>query len=134
MDGAGRHVLLVDDIEQNVEWLADLLGGYGFEISTATSAAQALACLADAPVDLIVADQMMPDLDGWEFLRQVRRDWPGTPVVLYSAAPARRPAGYPEHLKFDAVLIKPAPNGELLRCVDERACYQGQTTAGEVES
>lgn len=134
LDGAGRHVLLVDDIEQNVEWLADLLGGYGFEISTATSAAQALACLADAPVDLIVADQMMPDLDGWEFLRQVRRDWPGTPVVLYSAAPARRPAGYPEHLKFDAVLIKPAPNGELLRCVDERACYQGQTTAGEVES
>ncbi len=134
LDGAGRHVLLVDDIEQNVEWLADLLGGYGFEVSTATSAAQALGCLADDPVDLIVTDQMMPDLDGWEFLRQVRREWPGTPVVLYSAAPARRPSGYPEQVEFDAVLIKPASNGELLRCIDERACRQRQTITTEVGS
>ncbi|MCQ4331535.1 hybrid sensor histidine kinase/response regulator [Stutzerimonas stutzeri] len=132
VDGAGRHVLLVDDVEQNVEWLADLLGGYGFEISTATSAAQAIACLSDDPVDLIVTDQMMPDLDGWEFLRQVRSAWPKVPVVLYSAAPAQRPSGYPEHLEFDNVLIKPASNSDMLLCIDERACFKPQTTIGEV--
>ena len=116
-DGQGKHVLLVDDVEQNSEWLYDLLAGYGFDVSIAANGEEALACLAEQPVDLLISDQMMPGMDGWELLRQVRERWRHLPVMLYSAVPARRPQACPQDLVFDAVLLKPADSRELLAWV-----------------
>lgn len=116
-DGQGQHVLLVDDVEQNGEWLYDLLAGYGFDVSFATSGEDALACLAQQPVDLLISDQMMPGMDGWALLRRVREHGHDCPVLLYSAVPPRRPEDYPQDLTFDAVLLKPADSRELLAWV-----------------
>jgi signal transduction histidine kinase/CheY-like chemotaxis protein len=121
-DGQGKHVLLVDDIEQNSEWLYDLLAGYGFDVSMAANGEDALACLAEQSVDLLISDQMMPGMDGWELLRHVRERWDHLPVMLYSAVPPRRPEGYPKDLTFDAVLLKPADSRELLACVKALVC------------
>ncbi|AEA67067.1 MULTISPECIES: hybrid sensor histidine kinase/response regulator [Pseudomonas] len=121
-DGQGKHVLLVDDIEQNSEWLYDLLAGYGFDVSMAANGEDALACLAEQSVDLLISDQMMPGMDGWELLRQVRDGPRDLPVMLYSAVPPRRPENYPQDLAFDAVLLKPADSRELLACVKALAC------------
>ncbi|MCD9116084.1 7TM-DISM domain-containing protein [Pseudomonas bijieensis] len=121
-DGQGKHVLLVDDIEQNSEWLYDLLAGYGFDVSMAANGEDALACLAEQSVDLLISDQMMPGMDGWELLRQVRDRWPDLPAMLYSAVPPRRPQGYPNDLAFDAIVLKPADSRELLACVRALAC------------
>ncbi|KQW13529.1 MULTISPECIES: hybrid sensor histidine kinase/response regulator [Pseudomonas] len=121
-DGQGKHVLLVDDIEQNNEWLYDLLAGYGFDVSMAANGEDALACLAEQSVDLLISDQMMPGMDGWELLRQVRDAARDLPVMLYSAVPPRRPENYPQDLAFDAVLLKPADSRELLACVKALAC------------
>ncbi|MHA6790740.1 7TM-DISM domain-containing protein [Pseudomonas bijieensis] len=121
-DGQGKHVLLVDDIEQNSEWLYDLLAGYGFDVSMAANGEDALACLAEQSVDLLISDQMMPGMDGWELLRQVRDRWPDLPAMLYSAVPPRRPQGYPSDLAFDAIVLKPADSRKLLACVRALAC------------
>lgn len=117
LDGRGQHILLVDDVEQNCEWLYDLLAGYGFDVSIAASGEQALACLDEQRVDLLISDQMMPGMDGWALLRRARDQWRQLPVMLYSAVPARRPKDYPRGLEFDAVLLKPADSRELLACV-----------------
>lgn len=117
LDGQGKHVLLVDDVEQNSEWLYDLLAGYGFDVSMAANGEDALACLAQQPIDLLISDQMMPGMDGWELLREVRERWRHLPVMLYSAVPPRRPQDYPADLAFDAVLLKPADSRELLAWV-----------------
>ncbi|WP_223472528.1 MULTISPECIES: hybrid sensor histidine kinase/response regulator [unclassified Pseudomonas] len=122
LDGQGKHVLLVDDVEQNSEWLYDLLAGYGFDVSLAANGEDALACLAEQPIDLLISDQMMPGMDGWALLRQVRERWDHLPVVLYSAVPPRRPENYPKDLAFDAILLKPADSRELLACVKTLAC------------
>ena len=122
LDGQGKHVLLVDDIEQNSEWLYDLLAGYGFDVSMAANGEDALACLAEQPIDLLISDQMMPGMDGWALLRQVRERWDHLPVILYSAVPPRRPENYPKDLAFDAILLKPADSRELLACVKTLAC------------
>lgn len=122
LDGQGKHVLLVDDVEQNSEWLYDLLAGYGFDVSMAANGEDALACLAQQPIDLLISDQMMPGMDGWELLRQVRERWRHLPVMLYSAVPPRRPQDYPKDLAFDAVLLKPADSRELLACIKALAC------------
>ncbi|WP_460320653.1 hybrid sensor histidine kinase/response regulator [Pseudomonas ogarae] len=121
-DGQGKHVLLVDDIEQNSEWLYDLLAGYGFDVSMAATGEDALACLAEQSIDLLISDQMMPGMDGWELLRQVRDGACDLPMMLYSAVPPRRPENYPQDLAFDAVLLKPADSRELLACVKALAC------------
>lgn len=122
LDGQGKHILLVDDVEQNSEWLYDLLAGYGFDVSIAANGEDALACLAEQSVDLLISDQMMPGMDGWELLRQVRERWQHLPVMLYSAVPPRRSEDYPKDLAFDAVLLKPADSRELLTCVQALAC------------
>jgi len=122
LDGEGKHVLLVDDIEQNSEWLYDLLAGYGFDVSIATNGEDALACLAGQPVDLLISDQMMPGMDGWELLRRVRDREHDLPVMLYSAIPPRRPEDYPQDLIFDAVLLKPADSRELLARIKTLVC------------
>lgn len=122
LDGWGKHVLLVDDALQNSEWLYDLLAGYGFDVSMAANGEDALACLAEQPIDLLISDQIMPGMDGWELLRQVRKRRGHLPVMLYSAIPPRRPQDFPDTLAFDAVLLKPADSRELLAWVKKLAC------------
>ncbi|MBD9413878.1 response regulator [Pseudomonas sp. PDM16] len=121
VSGFGRHVLLVDDVEQNREWLSDLLGGYGFDVTSMSSAADALDVLQDSDIDLLVTDQAMPGMDGWALLDVARQRWPSLPVLLYSSAPPMRPPEYPSDLSFDAVLLKPSDAAELLMTVERVA-------------
>lgn len=118
VDGTGRHVLVVDDVEQNREWLCDLLGGYGFDVTAVADPQQALEHLHGTAFDLLISDQVMPGSDGWILLAAVRAQVPDMPVVLYSSAPPRRPLDYPDNLAFDAVLLKPSDASELLACVE----------------
>lgn len=115
--GDGRRVLIADDIEQNREGISDLLGGYGFDTVVAEDGAQALELLREATFDLLITDQMMPGLNGWQLLTAVRALQPQLPVLLYSAAPPLRPASADPALTFDAALLKPADGGELLEQV-----------------
>jgi signal transduction histidine kinase/CheY-like chemotaxis protein len=121
IEGGGRCILVVDDIPMNREWLCDLLGGYGFDPVAAIGGQEALEYLQRHSVDLLLTDQGMPGMDGWALLDAVRQRRPALPVVLYSAAPPRRPAGLPFDLNFDAMLLKPVDAAELLRCIDELA-------------
>lgn len=112
--GEDRRVLIVDDTEQNRESISDLLGGYGFDTFVAEDGAQALLALEEMTFDLLITDQMMPVMDGWQLLSAVRTSYPALPVLLYSAAPPLRPASCNPALAFDAALLKPADAGELL--------------------
>lgn len=121
-DGAERRIVLVDDVELTRTFLGDLLGGYGFDVQLASGGDEALDCLAAGPVDLLITDQIMPGMDGWALLREVRRCWPELPVLLYSASPARPGAGQ-QGLTFDGALLKPATTEELLARI-ERLCSE----------
>lgn len=118
VDGGGRRVLVVDDVAMNREWLCDLLEGYGYQTQSAADGEEALECLRQQPFDLVLCDQSMPRMDGWSLLRALRAGWPRLPALLYSAAPARRPADFPDWLDFDARLLKPSDTAELLRTID----------------
>jgi CheY-like chemotaxis protein len=66
-------------------------------------------------MDIVITDQVMPVMDGWDLLRKIRQNWPDMPVLLYSARPPVRPLDCPESLAFDACLLKPATTSELLQ-------------------
>ncbi|MCQ4297253.1 ATP-binding protein [Pseudomonas stutzeri] len=131
VDGTGRSILLVDDVEQNREWLSDLLGGYGFDVSAVADPQQALLHLHCSDCDLLISDQAMPGSDGWALLAAVRGQWPSLPVVLYSSAPPHRPLDYPDHLSFDAVLLKPSDASQILALIEQLTCsHMGEANYG----
>ncbi len=113
-EGQQRTVLIVDDVAITREMLYELLAGYDYSPLTCCSAAEALIILREHPVDVIVTDQIMPGMDGWDLLRNVRKEWPQLPLLLYSARPPIRPVDLDASIDFDACLLKPAVSADLL--------------------
>jgi DNA-binding response OmpR family regulator len=56
----------------------------GFEVLTSTTANDALKLMSERPVDLVIADHLLSDTTGGEIEKEIKRRWPGTPVVLLS--------------------------------------------------
>lgn len=80
------RVLIVDDGPVNLMLARQVLERQGLEVSTATSGAEALACLSQAPFDLVLMDIFMPDMDGMETSRRWREEeasrYPGKRSIL----------------------------------------------------
>ncbi|HYB98831.1 MAG TPA: response regulator [Candidatus Limnocylindrales bacterium] len=81
----GKSVLVVDDNEEVRTSMADILGGEGCQVFTTGSGVEALKVLDEKPVDLVISDVQMPDMDGYELFRQIRADHSELPVVLMTA-------------------------------------------------
>ena len=117
----GVRVMVVEDEADSREILGDLLRAWGAEVTTAASAAEALAALDDRIPDVLVSDVGMPGMDGYELLREVRkRDGekggriPAIALTAYADADSRRlalEAGFQEHVP------KPAEPKALLAAV-----------------
>jgi two-component system, NtrC family, response regulator HydG len=85
MTGPAEHVLLVDDDPDVRESLAEALAGEGHEVRVAEDAADALRSVAASPPAVVLSDVRMPGDDGIALLRQLRRGWPETDVVMMTA-------------------------------------------------
>ncbi len=78
------RILIVDDDAGTLESLSRAFAIEGYTALTASSAARALDRLQDEPVDAILSDVVMPEMDGLEFLRRVKDRVHEVPVVLMS--------------------------------------------------
>jgi PAS domain S-box-containing protein len=81
----GLRILVVDDDLGVCLSLRDLLTQAGCLVTVATGGREALARLGEAPVDLVLSDVVMPDLDGHALFLEVRQRHPEIPVVLMTA-------------------------------------------------
>lgn len=81
----GVRILIVDDDLGVCQSLRDLLTQEGCDVVVATGGREALDKLAREPVDLVLSDVVMPDIDGHEVFQRVRAEHPGVPVVLMTA-------------------------------------------------
>jgi len=85
---AGKHALLVDDSPFFRNLLAPILSVAGFSVTTAESATEALVMRdRGTKFDVIISDIEMPEMDGFSFAEEVRRDprWGEIPMVALSA-------------------------------------------------
>ena len=82
----GRTVLVVDDERYIVDLLTDLLDDEGYRVISASDGLAALQKVQEEVPDLILADIMMPRLDGLTLLTRIRAEHSEVPVVLMSAA------------------------------------------------
>jgi two-component system, cell cycle sensor histidine kinase and response regulator CckA len=111
------HVLLVDDRDDNLEYLRALLQGNGFQVQTAYQGAEALQMARTDPPMLIISDLLMPVMDGYTLLRHWKSDplLRGIPFVVYTATYTE-----PEderlalNLGADAFLLKPTEPDDFL--------------------
>jgi CheY-like chemotaxis protein/two-component sensor histidine kinase len=123
------RVLVVDDNEDAANSLADVLRLTGHHAEVAFSGAKALQAATDLDADLVLLDIGLPDMDGFEVARRlrriVRRDCRLVAVTGYGTAEDTRrslEAGFDEHV------VKPVMS-ETLAAVIHRA--QGTNAAGE---
>jgi CheY-like chemotaxis protein len=110
-------ILLVDDEQALRDTTAAALGLCGHTVVPACEGNDALARVHESAPDLVLLDLQMPEMDGWEFLRQFRAI-PGcgsVPVIVMTAA-HRVDA---EALDAQAIFVKPFDLDELLEVVDE---------------
>ncbi len=80
-----ERVLVVDDVVDQREIAASMLGKLGYTVATASSGEEALGYLENHPVDILVLDMIMePGIDGCETYRRVLQQHPGQKAIVAS--------------------------------------------------
>ena len=125
-EGPGKgKVLIADDERDLVAMLAYNLGKKGYQISTAYNGFEAWEKMESERPDLLILDLMMPDLDGWELCRLVRRSQTkevndmGILMLTARATPEDRVYGL--EIGADDYLTKPFSLSELILRVEKLA-------------
>jgi two-component system, OmpR family, KDP operon response regulator KdpE len=127
------RVLVVDDEPQIVRGLKIILRSAGYVVEAAENKADALALLAAKPPDALVLDLVLPDGEGVEVCREVRR-WSRLPIVVLSAVGDEREKVRALDAGADDYVTKPFGTDELLarlRAVLRRSV--GETGSSVIE-
>jgi len=107
------RVLIVDDEPAIARALRPALQGHHYHVVTAASGAEALAALDEAPPDLILLDLGLPDVEGVELVRTLRRRLT-VPIIILSVLGGEREKIAALDSGADDYLTKPFGLGELL--------------------
>lgn len=79
-----RKILIVDDEEALANVTADMLRTAGYEVATRNSAREALDFLAENDIDLVLSDVIMPDVNGYQLVKEIRGLYPGVKIQMMS--------------------------------------------------
>lgn len=114
--GSGPRVLLADDNVDMREYLTNLLGASGYQVSGVGDGEQALEAIRAQLPDLVISDVMMPKLDGLQLLAALRADQrtAALPVLLLSARAGQEASIEGLLAGADDYLVKPFAAAELL--------------------
>ncbi len=121
-------VLVIEDERYLLEDITELLQYTDFEVQSASSGKLGLTLAHDYAPDLIICDIMMPDLDGYEVLEQIRNnpDTANTPFIFLTAKADRESMRQGMELGADDYLTKPFTSAELLSAINTRLRRQSQ--------
>ncbi len=108
-----RKILVVDDTKNVQVLLSDFLGSQDFEVLAASDGREALEIVRDANPDLILLDIMMPTMDGYQFISQLRRT-SCIPVIMITAKQQEADIIRGFDLGADDYITKPFRLRELL--------------------
>ena len=116
------NILIVEDTEDARLLLEDQLRVHGYEVDSAVNGVEAIAKARKSPPDLFVSDILMPEMDGFELCRQVKRDpsLRNLPFIFYTATYTG-----PEDKRFalslgaSRFIIKPEDPAKFIQIIEE---------------
>jgi DNA-binding response OmpR family regulator len=108
-----KRVLVIDDEVNLVSLVKAYLEKDGYQVFTAADGLEGLLTYHRARPDLIILDRMMPEMDGIEFLRQLRKE-SNTPVIFLTARVEEEDRVLGLELGADDYLVKPFFPRELI--------------------
>jgi DNA-binding NarL/FixJ family response regulator len=134
-----KRLLLIDDDPNLILLVKDYLEFRGYEVITAENGREALEVLEQDIPDMIICDVMMPEMDGYQFVNQVRQDdrtsW--IPILFLSAKGQSQDKIKGLNIGADVYMVKPFEPEELVAQVEaslKQAYRQRQQTGGGGEN
>jgi NADH:ubiquinone oxidoreductase subunit E len=129
------NILVVDDEAIILKSCEKILSSEGFTVDTATSAKNALSLLERNFYDLIITDIRMPEMDGIEFMKEVRKKNPDINIIVITGYPSQESIKAALSLRIIDYLPKPFSPNHLLEVVKNtiEIKKKGVTPAPEVE-
>jgi two-component system response regulator PilR (NtrC family) len=129
-------ILIVDDEDVLQDVLSSLLEGEGYDTRSARTGKEALTCLEDEDVDLVLLDLMLPDAKGLDLLRKIREEDPEQVIVVITAfssvegaIQAMRDGAFhyiPKPFKNDEVLLTVKKGLEQRQLANENRALRAQ--------
>jgi DNA-binding response OmpR family regulator len=119
------HILLAEDERTLAMIIKDTLDGQGFDVTVADDGEQALTLYRANKPDVLVADVMMPRMDGYELVRRIRKSDRQTPVIFLTARSAVGDVVHGFEMGANDYLKKPFGMQELIvriKALLGRAC------------
>jgi len=83
--GTAAKIMVVDDEKQICQNVEKILSKNDYEVIRATSAKEALEKMAKDSFSLLISDIVMPEMNGLEFLKLVKKEWPLTKAIMMTA-------------------------------------------------
>lgn len=134
-----KRLLLIDDDPNLILLVKDYLEFRGYEVITAENGREALEVLEQEIPDMIICDVMMPEMDGYQFVNQVRQDertsW--IPILFLSAKGQSQDKIKGLNIGADVYMVKPFEPEELVAQVEaslKQAYRQRQQSGGNGEN
>jgi two-component system, chemotaxis family, chemotaxis protein CheY len=114
-----KRVMTVDDSRTMREMVAFTLRKAGFEVSEAEDGRKALAALQAAPVDAIITDLNMPNMDGVTLIRTLRSDprWRAVPILMLTTESDASKKAEGKNAGATGWLVKPFDPAKLIDVV-----------------
>src|SRR5438445_547058 len=119
MTTENRRILIIDDERPILLTLEALLGRHGYQVETSATASQGLKLLKTKSPALVLLDLQLPDAEGLQTLDEIKREFPGTQVIILTAHDSLHNAI--ESIKRGAFhfISKPYAPEELLSLVEK---------------
>ncbi len=113
-----KKVLIVDDESVIREILVDWLQEAGMETWTAANGKEGLKRLHEHKPDLVISDVMMPEMNGYDFCKAVRRETDAA-IIMMTGVPRHAEELKANNLDIDDYVIKPIEMLDFIRRIQE---------------
>ena len=110
-----KKILIVDDDNSTLNLLRSFFAGKGFDVQTAVDGVEGLEKVRQWGPDIVLLDVMMPRMDGYGFVREMKKDAKlrGVPIIVLTAREMMRDVFVQEGIKD--YVVKPYDPEELFK-------------------
>ena len=116
-----KKIMIIDDDGNTRRSIRYVLKSHGYQVVEAESGPIGLNRMRQEPVDLVILDLIMPQMDGTEVCDRIKADplLGHTPVIIFTVMRGEVCRDWKQYVNAEACLVKPFQVGELLTKVHE---------------